>query len=234
MLDLTFRRREAESMDAPDADPTLLHKSLAYIHRINRLLGYARATVNHFKRFSVHWNKGQTIRILDVATGSADIPRAILNWSRRAGFDVRIIGLDLQPHIAQAARGNATDPALRIIRGNAISLPFADGSMDYVMTNMFLHHLDDDLVVQVFKEMSRVASRGVVAADLMRDRRAYWWICLFTLWANPMVRHDARVSVRQSFTRSEILSLRDQAGLDFTSYHRHFAHRFILSGERPD
>jgi hypothetical protein len=72
----------------------------------------------------------------------------------------------------------------------------------------------------------------VIAADLLRHRRAYAWISLFTLWANPMVRHDARVSVAQAFTRSEVLRMRDAAGLGYARYRRHFGHRFALAGEK--
>jgi hypothetical protein len=48
-----------------------------------------------------------------------------------------------------------------------------------------------------------------------------------------MVRHDARASVAQAFTRQEVLRLRDRAGLHFAEYHRHFGHRWVLAGERP-
>jgi SAM-dependent methyltransferase len=233
MIDLTSRRREAEWMDDPGADPGQLRRSLRFIRWVNRLFGYTRATLSHFDRFSQGWAAGQTIRILDVATGSADVPRALLRWARRHGFDVRIVGMDLQPVIASEALAGHQSGRLRIIRANALQLPFADGSFDYAITSMFLHHLDDDQIVRVLAEMGRVARRGVVVADLLRNRRAYGWISLFTLLANPMVRHDARVSVAQALTKDEIVSLRDRAGLGFAAYRRHFGHRFVLAGENP-
>lgn len=232
MLDfLNVRQREAEWMDAPDADPVLLHKSLAFIRRINSLLGYTRATLHHLEAFSRSWRPTETIRIIDLATGSADIPRAILRWADRRKFDVRVVGVDLHPKTAaEAAR--ASESRLRIVRADVLDLPFADGSFDYAITNMFLHHLVDSQVVTVLKNMSRVARRGVIAADLLRNRRAYAWIVLFTLLANPMVRHDARVSVAQAFSPAEVMALRDAAGLSFASYYRHFGHRFVLAGQK--
>src|SRR5262245_3917992 len=74
---LSQRRREEEWMDAPGVDPRTLQDSLRFIRRVNSLLGYTRATIGHLKRFSREWKKDEPIRILDVATGSADIPRAI-------------------------------------------------------------------------------------------------------------------------------------------------------------
>lgn len=232
MIDLSSRRREAEWMDAPDADPKQLRQSLKFIRRVNFLFGYTRATLSHFKRFSAAWEPGRTIRILDVATGSADVPKAILRWSLRAGFDLRIVGIDLHARTIAEAAGANNDPRLSIVRADAMSLPFANDSFDYALTNMFLHHLDDEQVVSVLREMSRVARRGVVVTDLSRDAWAYRWISLFTLFANPMVRHDARVSVAQAFTRAEALALRDRAGAMFATYHSHFGHRWVLAGEK--
>lgn len=232
MIDLSSRQRQAEWMDAPDADPDQLRRSLRFIRRVNFLFGYTRATLSHVKRFSKGWKPGQTVRILDVATGSADVPKAILRWASRAGFDVRVVGIDLHARtVAEAAAGNS-DERLTMVRADAMRLPFADGSFDYALTNMFLHHLDDDQVVTVLREMSRVARRGIVVADLSRDARAYRWISLFTLLANPMVRHDARVSVAQAFTRAEVLALRDRAGMMFASHYPHFGHRWVLAGEK--
>ncbi|HEY2587374.1 MAG TPA: methyltransferase domain-containing protein [Tepidisphaeraceae bacterium] len=235
MIDLSSRRREAEWMDAPDADPEWLRKSLAFIRRVNVLFGYTRATLSHFERFSAGWRRGETIRILDVATGSADIPRAILRWAQRRGFDVRVVGIDLHAKtLSEASIESNGDARLRLVRADALCLPFADNSFDYAVTNMFLHHLDDDQIVVVLREMARVARRGIVAADLNRNARAYRWIGLFTLWANPMVRHDARVSVAQAFTRDEVLALRERAGVGFASYYQHFGHRFVLAGQKAD
>jgi ubiquinone/menaquinone biosynthesis C-methylase UbiE len=251
-------------MDDPAASPGELARSLEYIRRVNTLLGYARATVGHLERFSRRWKPGETVRILDVATGSADIPRAILRWSRRRGFDARVVAVDLhattlklaaaQPPTSRTpspaapgeGRGEGTISSIRtprsairnpterlqFVQADALHLPFADGSFDYALTAMFLHHLDDDAAAAVLREMDRVARRGIVAADLLRHRRAYAWVTLFTLLSGPMVKHDARASVAHAFTKPEVLALRSRAGVGYAKYHRHFAHRFALAGER--
>ncbi|HTL31450.1 MAG TPA: methyltransferase domain-containing protein [Tepidisphaeraceae bacterium] len=230
--DLTHRNRVAEWMDEPDADPKLVAQSLRYIRVINRLFRYTRATVSHLEQFSRRWKPNERITIADLATGSADIPRAILRWADRRGFDVHVVGVDRHPTISREALRRDPDPRLTIVRGDALDLPFDDGSVDYAITNMFMHHLDEVDVVRLLTDMNRIARRGVVVADLERDRAAYRWISLFTLLANPMVRHDARVSVAQAFTRDEVLALRDRAGIGYAQYHPHFAYRFVLAGEK--
>jgi ubiquinone/menaquinone biosynthesis C-methylase UbiE len=221
-------------MDAPDADPVELRRSLTFIRRINAALGYTRATIGHLARFSAGWQATQTVTILDIATGSGDVPDAILRWAGRRGFEVHITGIDLHERtltMATKAKG-AGRSGFRLVRGDALRLPFSDASFDYALCSMFLHHLDDDAAIAVMREMNRVARRGVIIADLLRRRQAYRWISLLTLLSNPMVRHDARVSVAQAFNEREIRSLAERAGLSYAMYHEHFGHRFVLAGEK--
>jgi len=227
------RQREPEWMDEDDVDPEQLRRSLSFIRRINALLGYTRATLSHLERFSAGWKPGERIEVVDLATGSADVPLAIVRWARPRGFDVHVVGIDRHEKTVQAAReATAGEPRIRIVQADALNLPFAAGSFDYAVCSMFLHHLSDDDAAMVLRSMGNVARRGIIAADLLRHRRAYAWISMFTLFANPIVRHDARVSVRQAFSKAEVLALRERAGLGFAEYHRHFGHRFVLAGER--
>jgi ubiquinone/menaquinone biosynthesis C-methylase UbiE len=229
---LHTRRREAEWIDEPGADPVQLRKSLAYIRRVNRVMGYTRVVLRQLDRFSARWDRSKVVTILDIGTGSADIPLAILRWADRRGFNVRIVAIDLNPQIVLEAAAAVRDPRLTILRADALCVPFADGSFDYAITSMFLHHLDDADARQALSEMGRVAKRGIIASDLLRHRSAYAFIWLFTTLSNPMVKHDARVSVAQSFNREEILGLRDGAGVGFAEYSVHYMHRFVLAGEK--
>jgi 2-polyprenyl-3-methyl-5-hydroxy-6-metoxy-1,4-benzoquinol methylase len=230
---LESRQREAEWLDEPGADPVALHKSLAFIRRVNRALGYTRVILDHLDRFSAKWKPGEKIRIVDVGTGSADIPLAILKWAGRRGFDVQVVGVDLHANIVREAAAAANDPRLSIVRGDALDLPFNDESFDYALSSMFLHHLDDGDARQAMSELGRVSRRGVIISDLLRKKHAYAFIWLMTIFSIPMVRHDARVSVAQAFNTSEILALRDAAGLSFAKYFSHMRHRLVLAGEKP-
>jgi ubiquinone/menaquinone biosynthesis C-methylase UbiE len=232
MKSLRTRQCEEEWMDRPDADPVQLERSLGYLRMINRLLRYTRTTIAHLERFSQRWNPGERISIIDFATGSADVPRAILRWAARRGHDVRVVGIDLHPETSRFALAEGTQPGLSIVRADAMALPFEAGSFDYAITGLFLHHLSEDQAVSVLRAMDRVSRRGMVVGDLIRNRRAYAWINVLTLWANPMVRHDACVSVAQAFTRAEAEALRVRAGLRYLRYSRHVAHRFTLAGEK--
>ena len=221
-------------MDEQGADPRQLRKSLAFIQRVNRRLGYTRATLSHLHRFSRSWKPNERITLLDLATGSADIPLAMLKWAERRGIDLRVVAVDRQHPTIRAARQWNPHPRLQLVQADVFDLPFEPHSFDYVSANMFFHHLADEQVVTLMRSMAAMARRGVIIADLLRHYRAYAWAWFFTLASNPMVRHDARASVRQAYQKHEILALRNRAGLDFVQYYRHFGHRFVLTGEKPN
>lgn len=231
---LASRRREPEWMDSPDVDPAMLEGGLRFIRRVNNWLGYTRATLSVMERFSRGWRVGETIRVIDLATGSADVPVALADRARRRRLMLEVVGVDLHERTCAIARRRTRGyPEVRIIRADVLTdLPFDPGSFDYAISSMFLHHLDDDQIVRVLRLMDRVAKRGILVADLLRRRRAYRWIRLLTLASNPMLRHDACVSVAQALSEAEVLELARRADLPYLNYTEHFGHRFVLAGEK--
>lgn len=232
---LTRRILTPEMMDAPDVPAQKLRSSFQFIRFVNRWLGGAGAVVNHLRRWSRNWNKSQPLRILDIATGIADIPLAISRWAAKAGFNVQIVAVDRHEttlklaaeHLAAAGATN-----IQLMAGDALKLPFTPGSFDYCVTSMFLHHLSDIEVLTVLRVMDRLASRGIVWNDLSRSHLAYWSAKLVTLPLNDIVRFDGPVSVLAGFKKHEVLDIRNRLSLDYTHHHRHLWHRFTLAGEK--
>ena len=72
------------------------------------------------------------LHVLDVATGSADIPRALLITGQRAGLQMQIVATDLQPAVVALARAAEHSDALTITQADARALPYADDSFDIV------------------------------------------------------------------------------------------------------
>ncbi len=214
---MKVRSLAPERLDVETPPRDLVEGSYRFLSFINRRLGGVRATRRAFEEFAAGWGPSQKIRVLDVASGTGDIPKALATWDPRLEFTC----LDVR-----------ADPSGRVgVRGNALRLPFRDGSFDYVITSLFLHHLGDEAAADALKEFDRVARRGLVMNDLLRRRRLYLWTRFFTLFGNEIVRHDGPLSVLKSFTVEELRRL--AAPYPYLKTRVCFGHRVILYGEKP-
>jgi ubiquinone/menaquinone biosynthesis C-methylase UbiE len=97
-------------------------------------------------------------RILDVATGTAVIPRKIANDNHRS---VPIHGLDITPAMlkrAQAAiNGNHAPETFCLVCASAMEMPYRDGFFNVVLCGLATHHMDSD---KLLAEMYRVLDNG--------------------------------------------------------------------------
>jgi len=223
-------------MDDPAVDRDQLDRSLQFIRAINRRLGGTGAALGHLRRWSAGWPAGEVIRIIDLGTGSADIPLAIVRWARTGGLRVQITAIDAHPTTLDLARQHvkealgASQTEIEFLRADALSLMdhFDPGAFDYAHAGMFLHHLDDIEVMTALRVMDRITTRGVIWNDLVRGPVEAVAVRLLTLAGPAMVKHDALVSVAAGFTRREVLDLASRVGLPHIGYQRHLFGRFTL------
>jgi len=222
-----------ELMDLPDADPGELARTLRDLAWINRWLGGTRLVRRHLEPF-LH-GRGTPVRILDVATGYADIPRAIVRWGRRRGLPVEVEAVDHHDAILQLARqASAAYPEIRFRQGDALLLPCPDESFDIVLASLVLHHMEGEQTVRVLRELSRVARRAVLVNDL---RRGYWPFLvtrtsLYLVSRNRLIHHDGPLSVRRGFLPGELVALAREAGWPRVRVSRHAFFRLALLGEK--
>src|SRR5271154_2073574 len=96
-----------EIMDRPGNDAALLRADLHVLESINRFLGGRRIALNYLAEF-LKVAPMSSLDILDLATGSADIPRTIVRWGRRRGVTITITAVDGNPDILRVAREECT------------------------------------------------------------------------------------------------------------------------------
>jgi ubiquinone/menaquinone biosynthesis C-methylase UbiE len=211
------RRTDAvELLDGPLTDPVTLAANLRDLRRINRWLGGVRLSADAIDALAAHRHE---LTILDVGTGGADIPLALLERARKRGRGLTIAGLDSRPEILAAAalanRGLPTADGLDLHVGDGRSLPYPDLSFDVAHVSLVTHHLSPEAAVTLLREMARVARLGVVVNDLDRGRLGFMgaWLLGHVLTANRYTRHDAPLSVQRAYTASEMVALLREAGL---------------------
>lgn len=229
------RAAGAERMDAADVDPRQLAAGLADLRAVNRWLGGRRVVLAHLARL-VRAHPRARYRLLDVATGSADLPLAVARWARRRGLDVEVVATDLHAATLEEARRRvAAEPRITVERADALALPYGDGAVDLALCSTALHHFDEAAdVVRVLGELRRVARIGGVVSDLRRSRAALRGARLLaaTVWRrHPVTRHDGPLSVRRAFTPAELLAHGRAAGLPRCRVHAHVPFRVALVWE---
>ena len=91
-------REFPEFLDTPGQDPQELWGLLQDIRRTNHRFGGRRLILNYLRRL-LPALPARPLRLLDVATASADIPCAIAAWARASGVAVDITALDMSADI---------------------------------------------------------------------------------------------------------------------------------------
>lgn len=234
-MSLQTRATGAELMDEPAADRAELLRALRDLRVVNRWLGGTRVMLRHL-RGMISRLPQESYRILDVATGSADIPLALAGWTRQRGLDVQILATDAHPQtVAMARELTSIEPSVAVEEADALALPYMDNEFDFALCSMALHHFDGEDAVQVLRELDRVAAHGVVVSDLLRSRFGLWGARLLaaTLWRrSEFTRHDGPLSVRRAFTVAELRELAGAAGLRGARVRSHHLFRVSLVVDR--
>jgi ubiquinone/menaquinone biosynthesis C-methylase UbiE len=222
---VTRRVSADELMDDPAVDETELAANFTDIELANRCFG-GIAPVER----EVFAREGE--RLLDVACGSGDIPRALLRAAGRRGRNLSIVALDRSDTVlAIARRRSGDDPRLSFVSGDGTALPFPDASFDLVTCNLALHHFEPPSAVALLRELRRVARASVLVSDLRRSLAGYAAARAYValLCRNRLTKHDGPLSVRRAYTPAEALELARQAGWKNPRVARRAFFRMMLS-----
>ena len=176
---------QPELLDEDAGTPAEIARSLEELWWINRRLGGDSS----WRKLTPRLPPAATM--LDVGSGHGDMAASVA-----ARLGARLVMLDRMPS-HMAASGTR-------VSGNALRLPFADGSFDLVTCNLFLHHFHGDTAQRLLDEMARVARRAVVINDLERGWVPWLVMKLLSPRFSRLVRYDGPVSVRQAYTAPEL------------------------------
>ncbi|CAN5889648.1 hypothetical protein BH23GEM9_BH23GEM9_01420 [soil metagenome] len=218
-----------ELLDEPAHDRRELEQSLDQVAEVNRLLGGRRAVWIALRPLLA---ADRVTTILDIGTGSADIPLDIDRRAAAAGHAVSITAADLHPQMRQIALArSAHRDSITVAAADALALPYTGSSFDIVLLSLTLHHFEQEEQVQALREATRVARRAVIVNELERCRANYYGARFLaaTRWrGNRLTRHDGPLSVLRAFTRSELRDLARAAGMRIERLERRFFYRLVL------
>ena len=200
-----------EMMDRPQPVSAELERDLACLRQLNRWFGSYRLVLN----FMCRWIKpGGGVRIVDLATGSGDIPRLIVDYARKIDAQIEIDALDRQCATLEiATKLSAGYPEISyretdILEWNPV------GAYDIVLCTLALHHFTEGDAVRLLRRCLEASRRFVLVSDLRRGFYLKAGVYLLTalIFREPMTRHDMRLSAERAFSFSEMRDLAARAG----------------------
>src|SRR6266699_4138178 len=207
-----------EMMDRPQPVSMELEGDLRNIRQLNRWFGSHRLVYQFVRR----WIKpGDKLRIVDLATGSGDIPRLIVDYAREIGAEVEIDAIDKQSATLEIARKLSVDyPEIFYSEANVLEWQTAK-AYDIVLCSLALHHFSNEDAVRVLRRCRELSRKFVFVSDLRRSLLATIGVYFLTalIFREPMTRYDGRLSAARAFSFTEMAELARQAGWE------NFGHR---------
>jgi hypothetical protein len=212
---------EPEELDhlAPD-DPAAIasRRDLALINTIMRQPAILARALRRFP---------QPHTLMDLGGGDG---RCLLATVRRLDWrGVRVVIADRQDIVTPGTRAGFAKLGWEctVQRGDVFDAVAQMEDATLVTANLFLHHLDDQALRQLFAALARRAM-GLVACEPRRDRLALFAShMVFALGANRVTRHDAVASVRAGFAGFELSVLWPQGGPVIERRALPFSHLFM-------
>jgi 2-polyprenyl-3-methyl-5-hydroxy-6-metoxy-1,4-benzoquinol methylase len=204
---------------AGEASEHDLEETLRDIRRAN-IFGLGTWVVKHHLAGLVsNIPKDRKLTILDLATGSADIPEELCRWARSEGREIEIVATDISPEILEVARKRIAKAgfanSINFLACSATDPPFPGKSFDVVTCSLAFHHLELGQAQDAMKEMARLSRQGFIINDIYRSQGAWfmaWFLARITS-TNRLTHHDGPASVYRAFTPAEMQRMSRNVGL---------------------
>ena len=200
-----------EMMDRPQPVSAELERDLERIRQLNGWFGSYRLVLYFVRKW---FQPGARWRVVDLGTGSGDVPRLIVDLARSIGAYVEIDALDRQPATLEIARGlSAGYPEIRFREADILHFESAE-PYDLTLNTMTLHHFSQSDAIEVLRKCRQLSRKFVLVSDLRRGFPLQAGVYLLTafIFREPMTRFDARLSAERAFSFSELQDLARRAG----------------------
>ncbi len=226
-----FNPAELEWMDRPQPVSIELERDLHNLRQLNRFFG----SYTLVSRFLKQWIKpNDRLRVLDLATGSGDIPRLVVDYARSVHADMAVDAVDAQPATLEIAKSlSMAYPEIAFHHGHI--LEWEGGPYDMVLCSLVLHHFTELDAVRLLRRARELSRAFVLVADLRRSFLARAGVFLLTsaVFRDAMTKYDGRLSAARAFSFQEFGELARRAGWNnFRHAKFRFARQAIWLEER--
>ena len=206
-----FEENNLEWQDRAERLSSELERSLRNRELLNRRSGVHHMVVDQLDPML---RLGQPLRIADLGTGAADIPRAVAARARELQCPVLITAVDRRaPALQIAEKLSEGFPEIRFECADILDYTAAK-PFDIVLCNSMVHRFDEIDAIRLLRRCRELAEKAVMVTDLRRSRltQAAVFAATQTVYRDPMTRHDARLAAERAFSFGELHKLAISAG----------------------
>ncbi len=200
------RAKGEEFLDRPDCDPELAAMSYRFMETINRNFGGIRVVRRFLAAEAARRTPGSPLRILDIGSGSCDIPLALSLWGQAHALPLDFTCLEMAGPAARIARAKleqAGDPAVRLLHEDVFAHQPAE-PYDYAIASMCFHHFTQEQILDLVQKLRGFVREAVLINDLRRSALASLGVRLLLAGTPSGLRHDALLSIRRGFKVHEL------------------------------
>ena len=228
ITDLSKRSYQKELLDRDDIPFADIERNMLELDIINTWLGGHAISISGLKKLIGHRKE---VTICEIGCGGGDNLRALARWCRRQNIEIRVIGIDYNPHCIAVAKEKWRDGDAQWIPSDYRAVSFGEKKPDIIFSSLFCHHFTDEELVAQLRWMEVNAGTGWFINDLHRHYLAYHSIRWLTRWFSRsyLVKNDAPLSVLRGFSRSEWLQLLRQADVRHSEVQWKWAFRWLIS-----
>ena len=208
---------------------------LRELRLVNRWLGGLPAALREIQsqvqRISKEKRDSRKIRIVDLGSGSSDIPLALVAWAKKKGYPLQVLAVDRSSSACKIAQHHTRNcPDITVLQGDAQQSFLKENGCDLVICSAFLHHFTDQEISGLLKDWASKSRAGIVVSDLHRHPLAYYGIVCLTrlLSRSRVIRHDGPLSVLKGFRKKELLAILERAGIRGARLKWRWAFRWVV------
>ncbi len=202
-------------MDSAAFGGALAEASFRFIEGVNRHLGGERLVWNFVWGEASRLKLMRPLRILDMGSGSCDIPVAVCRRAARAGIALEFVCVEYNSHaVARARRLLSANGDLPITLLHQDIFAHRPGHpYDGAVASMFFHHLGEAAIRELILRLATQVRGRLLINDLGRCWPNYLGAALLALGWPAGVRHDAMVSVKRGFRPAELREMLQRIGV---------------------
>ncbi len=234
MPNLKKRSYEAELIDDLNLSNEALRQNLEELATINKWLGGNEVTIRGLQSLlgnSHTLNLLPALNIADIGCGGGDMLKLMAKWAIKHEIEAEFIGIDANPFMINFAKNRTAQfNNISYFKEDAFSENLKNLEIDIATMTLFCHHFTEQQLIDLFTNLRKTCSIGIIINDLHRHWLAYYSIAWLTAVFSKsyLVKNDAKLSVWRGFHKNELIEILKKAGFEHFTLKWRWAFRWEI------